>query len=328
MAVQDATDNLGWPVKYLFQCVEDDAFSSEWQSSTTYEATGLDPSTLTAATTYTFRVMASDRADSGPNDTAWSTSVAADTDLITGWTDSTPDSYDSYEHPAPAGVNRVMLVFGHGVAHDDRPQFTAMTYGGQALTQIAAFGVQQPPPAGDKYGATAEIWILDEAGIAAAEAAGSATVVSTVDDALNGVGIAVSSIFYEGVDQTTPWTGEVFSFGTPDNGPQVLPLTVTGLDPGDVIVANSSPRHTNPAGFTWAPGDLNPTEVSRLGENKAWAGNSGTDIWITYSLAQMIADDTTETLQVTIQNSSVSTVTAIVLNHDGTNDVVPIYIPL
>ena len=72
MTATTAADNTP-PVQYYFECTIDGSKSSSWQTSTTYGATGLTPSTL-----YSFRVKARDSA-TVPNETGWSSTQSATT---------------------------------------------------------------------------------------------------------------------------------------------------------------------------------------------------------------------------------------------------------
>jgi len=63
MTATTASDNSG--VEYYFECTTDDV-NSGWQDSTTWEDTGLEPST-----TYTYRVKARDKSINR-NETSWS----------------------------------------------------------------------------------------------------------------------------------------------------------------------------------------------------------------------------------------------------------------
>jgi hypothetical protein len=72
MTATTATDNRP-PVRYYFECTTDGSKSSSWQTSTTYVATGLTPSTL-----YSFRVKAHD-SSSAHNETGWSSTQSATT---------------------------------------------------------------------------------------------------------------------------------------------------------------------------------------------------------------------------------------------------------
>ncbi|HUT28731.1 MAG TPA: Calx-beta domain-containing protein [Sedimentisphaerales bacterium] len=71
MTATTATDVSG--VEYLFECTAGGGNDSGWQDSTTYEDTGLSPSTQ-----YTYRVQARDKSPN-QNATAWSTEESATT---------------------------------------------------------------------------------------------------------------------------------------------------------------------------------------------------------------------------------------------------------
>jgi lysophospholipase L1-like esterase len=62
------------PVLYYFECTTDGNKSSSWQTNTTYEASGLTPSTL-----YSFKVKARDSSPAH-NETDWSSTQSATTD--------------------------------------------------------------------------------------------------------------------------------------------------------------------------------------------------------------------------------------------------------
>jgi hypothetical protein len=80
MTATTALDANDMPVQYLFTCTTDGNFSSGWQSSPTYEASGLTPNT-----TYSFRVRACDNNGGDPNtQNRWSTTTpSATTDADT-----------------------------------------------------------------------------------------------------------------------------------------------------------------------------------------------------------------------------------------------------
>ncbi|MHC4865966.1 MAG: Calx-beta domain-containing protein [Planctomycetota bacterium] len=72
MTAATATDTSG--VEYYFECTAGGGNNSGWQDSTTYEDTGLSPSTQ-----YTYRVQARDKS-ANQNATAWSGEASATTD--------------------------------------------------------------------------------------------------------------------------------------------------------------------------------------------------------------------------------------------------------
>ena len=65
-------------VEYYFDCTAGGGNDSSWQDSTTYEDTGLSPSTQ-----YTYRVKARDKS-SNQNETGYSTTKSATTDAVSG----------------------------------------------------------------------------------------------------------------------------------------------------------------------------------------------------------------------------------------------------
>ncbi len=80
MTASTATDTDSPPVQYYFECTTDGSKSSGWQTSTTYVATGLTPSTL-----YSFKVKARDSYTT-PNETGFSSTQSATTSEGTGQT--------------------------------------------------------------------------------------------------------------------------------------------------------------------------------------------------------------------------------------------------
>ena len=72
MTATTATDATP-PVQYYFECTNHGEANSTWQTSTTYVAQGLNPSTL-----YSFRVKARDSANPR-NETGWSSTQSATT---------------------------------------------------------------------------------------------------------------------------------------------------------------------------------------------------------------------------------------------------------
>ena len=227
-----------------------------------------------------------------------STEVPSQVQPIGSWQDG---DIAGYAHAAPAGANRVLLVFGHSEANAAPTDFSAISYGGQALTQV----VQQLQNQSSSYSATAEIWILDEAGI---EAATGSTIVATTTGAVETR--RISSAFYAGVDQADP-TGQTGTAGQNANGTQILSVALSGLelDAGDMVVANNTVRNDQSGDTSWtwqngfaAIGSYNPT------------GNP----YLAYSDAEVVADGTAETATVTILNNGVGALAVMVLNHGAT----------
>ncbi len=296
MTATTATDALSGPVEYFFECTNDAGASSSWQASPTYVANGLSENTL-----YSFRVKARDAA-AALNETGYSATESATTPLappevvqLGTWQDG---AFPGYSHVAPAGNDRVLVVMCHAEANAAPTDFTAVTYGGQALTQV----VERLQNQTSSFGATAEIWILDEAGIQAA--AGSTIVVTSSGAAETR---RVSSIFYSGVDQADP-TGQTGTDGENANEAQTLSVALSGgeLDAGDRVVANSTVRNDQSGNttFTWQNG------LAEIGGYTP----SGSP-YLTYSGADLLADGTAETATVDILNNGVGALAVTVLNH-------------
>ncbi|MEE2675121.1 MAG: peroxidase family protein, partial [Myxococcota bacterium] len=232
-------------------------------------------------------------------------SGAADVENIGAWMDG---DVPGYNHAAPAGSNRVLVVMAHAEDNGstaDMTDFTSVTYGGQALTQVVEQRQHQTTAGG--FSAVAEIWILDEAGL---QAAANSNIVATTTGG-NGANEAkrISSLFFSGVDQADP-TGQTGTDGENDNNTQTLSVTVTGgeLDDGDMVIANNTVRNdqTGDVSFAWANGFV-PTGEYSPSPNSVGA-------FLTYSDAQTLADGA-ETATVQIMNNGVGALSVVVLNH-------------
>jgi hypothetical protein len=103
--VGDATG----PVQYYFECTTDDSYSSGWQTSATYTATGLAQNT-----SYSFRVKAKDNATI-PNETGWSSTKSATTALIplfvAAGTAASGTGTITPALPSGIAVNDILLLF-------------------------------------------------------------------------------------------------------------------------------------------------------------------------------------------------------------------------
>ncbi len=296
MTATTATDPR-LPVEYFFECTTDASASSGWQASEIYVATGLTEQTL-----YTFRVRARDGAsnEGGASGAASATTeeMPPQVQPIGLWQDG---DIAGYAHAAPAGPNRVLLVFGHSEANAAPTDFSAITYGGQALTQV----VERLQNQGSAYSATAEIWILDEAGI---QAATGSSIVATTTGAVETR--RISSAFYAGVDQADP-TGQTGTAGQNDNETQILTVALSGLelDAGDMVVANNTVRNDQGGDTSW---------TWQNGFTSIGSYNPTGDPFLTYSDAEVVADGTAETATVTILNNGVGALAVMVLNHATT----------
>ncbi len=87
MVATTASDESG--VEYYFDCLTAGGHDSDWQDSTSYTDTGLDPNTQ-----YCYRVQARDKSVN-QNATAWSTTECATTDPVSGETSLFSDGFES-----------------------------------------------------------------------------------------------------------------------------------------------------------------------------------------------------------------------------------------
>jgi rhamnogalacturonyl hydrolase YesR len=187
MTATTATDAESPPVQYYFECTTDGSKTSGWQSSSTYIASGLTPSTL-----YSFRVKARDSA-AALNETGWSSIQSATTEeaptevqILGSWVTGT-------SHTKETGSNRVLVVIGHAEGSSgSNPVLSAVTYGGQTMTKVAD-KTQTWDATSRAYVA---IFILNEAGVAAASS-------STISATWSGTSSnSLTSVFLSNVDQT------------------------------------------------------------------------------------------------------------------------------
>lgn len=302
-----------YSVEYFFQMTTGEDGNSGWESASNWQPVpynvvwGLAPDTV-----YTFRVRARD-SSTARNLTGWSTPASVTTPT-NPWRYGPAEGYD---HPAPSGSNRVLLVFCHGV-NKTNPEtahpvdFTAVTYGGQPLTQIVEHHQSQE----DQFAATSEIWVLAEADIQIAEALADATVASaaasdpiTVEDPTENMGIRLSSAFYQNVDQADPF-GDIFTDGLNDNGLQTLAaqIAASGLAEGSVAIANCTIRASSSGAsevsWTWQNGF---SEIGAYTFINPWD--------LAYSVADLSAGAEAESGAVEVENNGVAALAACVLNH-------------
>ncbi len=129
-------------------------------------------------------------------------------------------------HTAGAGTDR-MLVF---VATNEQqaptaPTLTGVTYGGQALTPVTSAQV-----ANGCCNARAEVWVLDEAGLAAAA---STTLAPAWSSAPNTP--LYSHVIFENVDQTLPF-GDIVNGTVIGDTPNPVPMSPVATSAGDLVV--------------------------------------------------------------------------------------------
>jgi hypothetical protein len=203
------------PVQYYFECTNHGEANSTWQTSTTYIASGLNPSTL-----YTFRVKARD-SSSAHNETGWSSTQSAttlppgtDVNLIGSWVSGTT-------HAKESGTSRALIFIAHA-EYTASMNLSSVTYGGQAMTKVMEYNYNAV--SGWAYAAA---FILKETGVAAAT---SGTFVPTWSTTPGASGY--SSAFFSNVDQTTS-IGASASGGSTTN-----PVTTSALSTnnGDMVI--------------------------------------------------------------------------------------------
>jgi O-glycosyl hydrolase len=216
MTATTATDATTPPVQYYFECTNDGSKSSGWQSSATYVASSLTPSTK-----YSFRVRARDGAAT-PNVTGWSSTLSATTtaaganvSILGSWVTGT-------SHTKEAGTNRALIFIAYG-ERIGTMNLSAVRYGGQAMTKV----VERNYSGANGYAYVAA-YILKEAGVAAAT--NSTFTLTWSGTAPSAAGY--SSVFLSNVNQTTA-TGATGSSGSITN-----PVTTSALatSTGDMVI--------------------------------------------------------------------------------------------
>ncbi|MGI9657545.1 MAG: hypothetical protein ACR2OD_01450, partial [Gaiellaceae bacterium] len=134
-------------------------------------------------------------------------------------------------HAAETGSDRLLVfIAGHETATvpAPAPALASVTYGGQSLTNVNAVS------AGTSITAHVEIWVLDEAGIAAAS---SSTLVPTWDTTPELP--MYSHAFFGGVDQTTP-TGDEATNTTDTATPNpIATAALTTSSGADMVVVGA-----------------------------------------------------------------------------------------
>ncbi|MGA2091872.1 MAG: fibronectin type III domain-containing protein [Sedimentisphaerales bacterium] len=236
MSATTATDDNSPPVQYYFECTNDANKTSGWQSSPTYLASGLTPSTQ-----YTFRAKARDSAPA-LNTTGWSTSLSATTqppptniEILGSWTTGTT-------HAKEPGYNRALIFIAHGEHPSSNMNLTSVTYGGQAMTKIMELNV------GTGYRAYVAAYLLKEAGIVAAT---SSTFTPTWSDSSGAYGYA--SVFLQNVDQTNS-IGATASNSTNSGTDPISTSTSLATSNGDMVIfgatCNNLGSYTPGGGFT------------------------------------------------------------------------------
>jgi len=218
MTASTATDSESPPVEYYFECTTDGDFNSTWQSSPTYEATGLD-----YLTTYNFRVKARDSAPA-LNETGWSNIKGAttepqptDIEIIGSWATGTT-------HAKESGTSRGLIFIAH--AEDDVAiTLNSVTYGGQPMTLVI-----DRTTGTSGYRAYAAAYILDEAGVAAATSDTFNPTWSTTPE-----NVSYASVFLSNVNQTTT-IGATASNSTTSSTPNPITTAALSTNDGDMVI--------------------------------------------------------------------------------------------
>jgi hypothetical protein len=234
MTATTATDATAPPVQYYFECTSNSSKSSGWQSSPTYVASGLTPSTR-----YLFKVRARDSAAT-PNVTGWSSTLSATT-AAAGTNVAILGSWvTGASHIREAGTNRALIFTAHG-ERTGTMNLSAVRYGGQAMTKV----VERSYSTAGGYVYVAA-YILKETGVAAAN--GGTFTLTWSGTAPSAAGY--SSVFLSNVNQTTA-TGATGSGGSTTN-----PVTTSALatSNGDMVIdaatCGNAGSYTLDNGFT------------------------------------------------------------------------------
>lgn len=146
-------------------------------------------------------------------------------------------------HSAPAGSGRLLvLIVGNEENPGPSPTLSAVTYGGQAMTKVTAVSI------GSGVDGRVEIWVLNEAGIAAAT--GSTFVPSWSSPPMYPL---YSHAFFDDVDQGTPFSSAQTN-SSASSTPNPITTSDISTDPGDVVVtgavAGTNGSYTPQNGFT------------------------------------------------------------------------------
>ncbi len=157
-----------------------------------------------------------------------------------------------------AGSNRVLIVNECARGGPNASPVTAITYGGQSLTQVITASTTAGGPDMDSA-----IWILDEAGIAAASGTAFSITPTTA-----GITFAMFAASYENVDQTDPTVDEFSATNTTSGNPTTQALT--SLADGYAIAALNANRGTNSGGATEDASYSNMTEEQEIADGNAY----------------------------------------------------------
>jgi GH35 family endo-1,4-beta-xylanase len=211
------------PVRYYFECTNHGEANSTWQTSSTYIAQSLNPSTL-----YSFRVKARDSA-SVPNQTGWSSTLSATT-LLPGTTVELAGSWlAGTTHAKENGAERALIFIAHEESTSGNPALTSVTYGGQAMTKVLDVNAVS-----SGYGNYVAAFILNEAGI---DAATSSTFVPTWSAATSSDSYA--SVFLSNVNQTTLIGASAKNSSTAAT-PNPITTAALSTNDGDMVILGAT----------------------------------------------------------------------------------------
>lgn len=160
--------------------------------------------------------------------------------------------------PISAGSNRVLIVSEFSRAAPTPPTpVTAISYGGQAMTQIIALGSTGGPDS------DSGLWFLNEAGIAAASGSGFTLTPNTI-----GITFSLSAGSYENVNQADPTVDEFSALGSSGANPTTQALT--SLADGFCVAALTANAGTSDGGATEDASYSNMTERVEVQLNRGY----------------------------------------------------------
>jgi GH35 family endo-1,4-beta-xylanase len=211
------------PVRYYFECTNHGEANSTWQTSPTYIAQGLNPSTL-----YSFKVKARDSAIV-PNETGWSNTLSAtttapgpDVNIIGSWLSSTT-------HIKESGYSRALILIAHEESTTGyNPALTSVTYGGQSMTKV----IEVNAVSGN--GNYVAAFILNEAGVAAST---DGTFVPNWSATTSSV--AYASAFFTNANQTT-LIGATARNSTTTSTPNPITTAALSTNDGDMVILGAT----------------------------------------------------------------------------------------
>jgi GH35 family endo-1,4-beta-xylanase len=279
MTANTATDATTPPVQYYFECTTDGTKTSIWQSSPTYLASGLAPSTL-----YTFRAKARDTAPA-LNETGWSSSLSATTSIAPANITILGSWLTGTTHAKEAGGSRALIFIAHEESTGSNPYLTSVTYGGQAMTKIIEVNA-----IGSAAGNYTAAFILNETGVAAAT---SSTFTPTWSATTSSVSYA--SVFLANVDQVylIGATAKNFTTGTTPN-----PITTSALatNAGDMVIYGVTNGNI---------GTYNPNNSFNEGTDQQAGGTTGHTGETGYKLATGAAETPSATFVGTVNRQAI-----------------------